>query len=124
MIPQNDFTLCSSVEDALKDCKPGRTVMVGGFRLSGVPESIIEYARTANHIKDIIIISMGDTGLTLRDYNPSSSIEEIREKTAANLRLGRIVNRGKSLKCRRMLPGESEVPPLFLSSTYIRIIIM
>lgn len=32
--------------------------MVGGFRLSGTPGNTIGYARTADHIKDIIVISM------------------------------------------------------------------
>lgn len=57
MIPQKHFTLCESVEDALKDYKPGSTVMVGGFGLSGIPENIIEYAREADHIEDLTVIS-------------------------------------------------------------------
>lgn len=31
--------------------------MVGGFGLSGIPENIIEYARTAEYIKDLTVIS-------------------------------------------------------------------
>jgi 3-oxoacid CoA-transferase len=57
MITQKHFTLCESVEDTLKDYKPGSAVMVGGFGLSGIPENIIEYARQAEHVKDLTVIS-------------------------------------------------------------------
>lgn len=72
------FELCKSVEDALHDCKSGKTIMVGyvlhthsflksknkylyyttsGFGLSGIPENIIEHVRTKPDIKDLKIIS-------------------------------------------------------------------
>lgn len=57
MATSRAFQICDSVEDALKDCGSGKTIMVGGFGLSGIPENIIEYVRTVDSITDLKIIS-------------------------------------------------------------------
>jgi acyl CoA:acetate/3-ketoacid CoA transferase alpha subunit len=56
MFLQKHFTLCEPVGDAQKDYKSGSTVMVRGFGLSDNSETIIESARTADHIEDLTAI--------------------------------------------------------------------
>lgn len=54
---RKDLEICSSVEDALRDITPGSTIMAGGFGLSGIPETMIEWTRTQPHLKDLKMIS-------------------------------------------------------------------
>ena len=49
--------MCGSVEDAYRDCESGKTIMVGGFGLSGIPQSSIENVRIVDSIRDLKIIS-------------------------------------------------------------------
>ena len=57
MTTRKNFEICSSVEEAMRDLKSGATIMAGGFGLSGIPETIIEYVRTQDHITDLNMIS-------------------------------------------------------------------
>lgn len=57
MPTRKDFEICSSVDEALRDLKPGATIMAGGFGLSGIPETMIEWTRDQDHISDLIFIS-------------------------------------------------------------------
>ena len=52
-----EFEICESVAQAVRDCKAGSTIMVGGFGLSGIPENIIEYVGDQPEMKDYTIIS-------------------------------------------------------------------
>ena len=52
-----EFEICENVARALRDCKAGSTIMVGGFGLAGIPENTIEYVRTQPDMRDFTIIS-------------------------------------------------------------------
>lgn len=57
MPDRRDFEICDSVNDALRDIKPGVTIMAGGFGLSGIPDTMIEWTRNQDHLHDLRFIS-------------------------------------------------------------------
>lgn len=54
---RKDLIICDSVEDALKDLKSGASIMAGGFGLAGIPETMIEWVREQENIKNLYFIS-------------------------------------------------------------------
>lgn len=46
-----------SAQEALKDMKPGATVLVGGFGLCGTPETLIKAASERPDLKDLTVVS-------------------------------------------------------------------
>jgi acyl CoA:acetate/3-ketoacid CoA transferase alpha subunit len=54
---RKDLQICNSVDDALKDLKSGASIMAGGFGLAGIPETMIEWTRAQENIKDLYFIS-------------------------------------------------------------------
>lgn len=57
MTTRKNFEICDSIEDAMRDLKSGATMIAGGFGLSGIPETIIEWVRTQDDITDLKMIS-------------------------------------------------------------------
>ncbi|KAK6363165.1 hypothetical protein TWF730_000610 [Orbilia blumenaviensis] len=49
--------VCASAEEAIKDVKSGSTILVGGFGLCGVPDSLINELEKRPDIKDITAVS-------------------------------------------------------------------
>lgn len=57
MTTRKNLEICDSVDQALRDIKSGATIMAGGFGLSGIPETMIEWARKQDHLTDLKFIS-------------------------------------------------------------------
>lgn len=57
MTDRKDFEICKNANEALRDIKSGATIMAGGFGLSGIPETMIEWARERDHLTDLVFIS-------------------------------------------------------------------
>lgn len=49
--------VCSSAAEAVKDVKSGSTILVGGFGLCGVPDSLINELEKRPEIKDLTAVS-------------------------------------------------------------------
>ncbi|KAF3942175.1 hypothetical protein ABW19_dt0208711 [Dactylella cylindrospora] len=49
--------VCASAEEAIKDVKSGSTILVGGFGLCGVPDSLINELEKRPDIKDLTAVS-------------------------------------------------------------------
>ena len=49
--------ICDSVDDALKGLKSGASIMAGGFGLAAIPETMIEWTREQDDIRDLYFIS-------------------------------------------------------------------
>ncbi|KAH6675771.1 hypothetical protein B0J14DRAFT_587281 [Halenospora varia] len=49
--------ICVSAQDAIKDMKSSRTLLVGGFGFSGVPNSLINALRDRSDLKDFTVVS-------------------------------------------------------------------
>lgn len=54
---RKDLEICDSVDHALRDLRSGVSIMAGGFGLGGIPETMIEWTRTKDNIKDLYFIS-------------------------------------------------------------------
>lgn len=49
--------ICDSAQDAIKDMKSSKTILVGGFGFSGVPNSLINALRDRSELKDFTVVS-------------------------------------------------------------------
>jgi 3-oxoacid CoA-transferase len=54
---RKDLEIFDSAGEALKDLTSGASIMAGGFGLAGIPETMIEWVRDQDHIKDLYFIS-------------------------------------------------------------------
>lgn len=98
---RKDLEICDSVDKALRDLKSGVSIMAGGFGLAGIPETMIEWTREQDSIKDLYFIST-EAG------DDNWGIGRLYEKGKVRKQSASYIGRCKSME-KAYLTGETEL---------------
>ncbi|KAK7033643.1 hypothetical protein VNI00_012643 [Paramarasmius palmivorus] len=100
----NKSKVWDSVDEAVKDVKSGNTVLVGGFGLSGIPDTLLGALAKRSEVRDLVGVSnnagAGDSGLGTQN-SPSSTYIPINPL----LRIGKLLNTEQLDKVVASYPG-------------------